>query len=274
MPYLGVEQFDLFHTLHSGQLFRFWNQDDWWWIAHQDQFFKIRQQKNRLSFQGTKRSTINSFFRLDEDHAQTRWAIRKDASIEQALLSCPGLRIMRQDPWECSMAFILSSNSNIKRIQGCMNKFAYSFGDPIELEGRIAFSFPTHQEFTKEELRGLRAGYRTKYLADASRILTPVFFDILKELPYAEARKTLCAVSGIGPKVADCILLFSLGRLDAFPVDVWIRKILQQTYKTGKTTDQKLSVFGRNYFGPLAGYAQQYLYHWGRIQAGKVSVVE
>lgn len=258
MPSLSTELFHLRETLESGQIFRFWPSGTGFLVAHRGDVFTVSQNRDTLSFTDIKRKSLINFFRLDEDHHATISSIGKDTVMKQALGQHAGLRILRQDPWECSISFICSSLSNIKRIRQNMELLCTKYGTPT---GSVAL-FPAQSQLPKRI--SIRAGFREKYLAKAKNMLTEEFFAQVRELPYPEAKKQLMTVPGIGSKVADCILLFSFDRLEAFPVDVWIKRIVEQQYLKQKTPEKKIEEFGRSYFGSYAGYAQQYLYHWGR----------
>ena len=258
MPFLTTSLFDLQQTLDSGQLFRYWKTDHGFIVAHHTRVFTIGQNGNKITFSGIPRKVLVHFLRLDENHATTLKHIGKDPFIRKTFVHCKGLRILRQDPWECSLSFICSSLSNIKRIRQNIELLSSKHGtqtDTVPL-------FPTQQQLP--ERISIRAGFREKYLAKAKNILTKDFFDELRQLPYAEAKKQLMTVPGIGSKVADCILLFSLDRLEAFPVDVWIKRVMEEQYLKKPTPARSVEEFGRTYFGTSAGYAQQYLYHYRR----------
>ncbi|MFH0897446.1 MAG: hypothetical protein V1850_05310, partial [Candidatus Bathyarchaeota archaeon] len=199
-----------------------------------------------------------------------------------------GLRITRQDPWECIVSYICATFSNISRIKGMILNLSRKFGREIAYDGLTFYTFPSRESLVKATLSDLSncgLGYRAKYVQSASEIIKNLKLNIedLKRLTYSEAKRELLMLPGIGPKVADCILLFSLDRLEAFPVDVWIRKILSKHYsqhfadsrpltREGLTTGryEQISAFGRAYFGEYAGYAQEYLFHYYRRHSAQV----
>ncbi len=176
----------------------------------------------------------------------------KDELLKSAVEKFPDLRILRQDPWIALISFILSQNNNIKRIKGLYDTIARNYGHEVEPG---YWSFPTPEEFsraTQSELRDLRVGFRDKYLIDA--ISKAELLEGINDLPYEEAEKRLMSIKGVGTKVASCILLFGCHRMEAFPVDVWIRKVLD-TYYPGKDL---------SYFEPYPALCQQYLFSMAR----------
>ena len=184
-----------------------------------------------------------------------------------------GLRLLRLDPWECFVAFICSANSNIPKIHQNMESMAKSFGEPLSIDGQVRCSFPSPAklaEVGEQPLRDLGLGFRAKYVAAGSRMVADGDLDLdeLVKTPYAEAKECLMTVPGIGPKVADCILLHSLDKLEAFPIDVWVRRALSEWYFPGMKppTDRVMLEWAQDYFGDLGGYSQLYLFHGRRLQ--------
>ncbi|HXX94463.1 MAG TPA: hypothetical protein VEN81_12575, partial [Planctomycetota bacterium] len=193
-------------------------------------------------------------------------ALRRDPKLRPAVERHPGLRLLRQDPWECTAAFILSIASNIPRIRRNVADLARTYGEPQTL-GRIESpAFPRPHELGGEpDLRRLRLGFRAAYLVGSARLARGGILEEVEGLPYEEAREILMVMPGVAEKVADCILLFAFGHRGAFPVDTWIRKAMTELYFGGRRTpDPALRAFAQERWGDLAGYAQQYLYHWSR----------
>ncbi len=200
---------------------------------------------------------FSEYLDLDRDYA----AISKELSalspvMQQACALVPGVRILKQDPWETLCSFIISQNNNIPRIKGIISRLCESFGTPC---GNGQFAFPSAQVLAAqslETLAPLRSGFRAKYLLDAAQKVASGKLKLaeLENAPLPEARQALQTVSGIGPKVAECVLLYGLGRLEAFPVDVWIGRAMTQLFP-GKSPE---------FFGPYAGIAQQYLFCYCR----------
>ena len=176
------------------------------------------------------------------------------------------MRLLRQEPWETLISFIISSNNNIKRIRSCIENLCRTSGREIQ-PGCGYYTFPGPEALAQTTLTVLREGcnlgYRHNYVADTAREVfeSPHLLLDIAALSYPDARKRLMKLPGVGPKVADCILLYSMGKLEAFPIDTWIRKIIQDNYFNGeKVSLSKMRTFARQRFGPFAGYAQLYLF--------------
>jgi N-glycosylase/DNA lyase len=176
------------------------------------------------------------------------------------------MRLIRQDPWECLVSFLCSSAKAIPHIRSILELLSRSCGKKIVFGNQIVYSFPEPHCFRDtQQLEPVRAGFRAEYLVKASRSIDREKLMSLKGLPYEEARGKLMELPGVGKKIADCVLLYSLDFLQAFPVDTWIAKGLQKVYFGGKKTgEKKMEEFVSDHFGPYAGYAQLYLYHYWR----------
>jgi N-glycosylase/DNA lyase len=282
MPKLTVNNFNLVHTLECGQIFRVKKIDDWYYINARDKFFKVRQQGNEsviargeapkqscLEFHGVKEGFLNRFFSLDEPLEQILAEINKDKHINAAITQYHGLRLIRQDPWECFISFICSPASNIGKITSTLDKLSEYFGRRHTLDGVQSYAFPEPGRINNTaKVKKSGAGFRTRYIIEANKdgvAWTNSFVRVLKTLPYEQAKKELKKILGIGDKVADCILLFSLGFTEAFPVDVWIKKVIQELYFNNQPVpNREIGDFARSYFGKYAGYAQEYLYYYRR----------
>lgn len=196
------------------------------------------------------------YFDLETDYASMAAVFSKDPTLEKACRAAGGIRLLRQDPWEALCCFIISQNNNIPRIKGIVSRLCEQFGEPLA-EG---FAFPRPEALagrTAEELSPLRAGFRAKYILDAAEKAASGALPLtdLETMPMDEARALLTTIHGVGPKVAECALLYGLHRLEAFPVDTWIKKALARYYPDG--------------FPPFAeprGVAQQFLFHYIRTQ--------
>ena len=186
-----------------------------------------------------------------------------DPQIHQALDAHWGLRLIRQDPWECMVSFILSAYNNIPRLTGMLARLAESFGEPL---ADRQYRFPKPEviaRVSQRDLRKLGLGFRAPYIEEAARRVAEGRPDLnrLQALEEDRLREELLKIPGVGEKVVECILLFAYGRTGAFPVDVWIGRTMRAWYfRRRKVTDRKIREFARNYFGPHCGWAQQYLY--------------
>jgi N-glycosylase/DNA lyase len=283
---LGVP-FNLDVTLCCGQAFRWDKRGDWWFGVVGDQVVKVRQTAEALEFEGNVDDIfIRSYFSLDHDLQQISREIGRDAYVRAAMREFWGLRILRQPTWECLISFICATYKSVAAIRLMLNKLAVKFGEKVVFDGYDFYSFPSSEKLAAASLRDLEScglGYRAKYVQETSRQIDVGGPDLeaLRRLPYDQAKKELYKFAGVGSKVADCVLLFSMDKLEAFPVDVWVKRILLRHYAerlpdavVKKLSSQKnftnaeyekLNRFGREYFGKYAGYAQEYLYHNERM---------
>jgi N-glycosylase/DNA lyase len=263
---LRIPCFSLRHTLECGQFFRFTKVFDTYVIQSSDRIFSIRQSGKFLFYEGIEEPFVIQFFRLDEDLDSIYKEIDQDPVIHQAIEQYRGLRMIRQDPWECLISFLCSSAKAISHIRSMIEVLCKSSGKKISWENYVGYGFPEpHCMETPLQLEPVKAGFRTKYLVKASQCIDRSLLLSLRSLSYEEARKQLMSLPGVGKKVADCTLLYSLDYLEAFPMDTWIRKGLQKFYFRGKKTGEKtMEEFVSDHFGPYAGYAQLYLYHFWR----------
>lgn len=209
------------------------------------------------------------YFDLDLDYAALEAAFLKDPVLAKALPSCRGMRLFNQDPFETIISFIISANNNEKRIRGIVDRICTLAGHPIKsVFGDTLYAFPTPEALAslgEARLRELGAGYRAAYIANAAKKIADGFdLAAVAQLKDTEARKRLMELDGVGPKVADCILLFAYNRKAAFPKDVWIRRVLAELYGLEAKTDAVLEAFVQKQFGAYGGIAQQYLFHYAR----------
>jgi len=266
--------FSLDQTLGCGQVFRWERTDDgWWYGVVGGKVIKIRQNESNIVFEGAKTAFIRHYFSLDLDLEEIIKTIDLDPFIHAAISKCTGLRLVRQPPWECTVSYICSTNSNIPTIRRRIASIAEQFGKPIEFEGKTWYTFPEPSSISCGGVEGLtecRLGYRQPYVFGTSCSVfdEKKWEETIRNLPYEEGREELMKLHGIGPKAADCILLFAFQKYEAFPVDVWIRRIMQQNYltdlnlKAGLTNRDynTIRLFAREHFGEYCGYAQEYLY--------------
>ena len=200
------------------------------------------------------------FLDLDRDYGAYAAAFKDDPTLAAAAKIAGGIRILRQDPWETLCSFIISQNNNIPRIKGLVERISQTYGEPVESPRGAVYSFPTAErlaEVSEEDIFALKTGFRAKYISDAARRVASgdVSLDAVAKMPTPDAERELCRIKGVGPKVAACTLLFGFGRGDAFPVDVWVRRVLDEYYPDG---------FDIAALGDMAGIAQQYLFYYRR----------
>ncbi len=278
--------FNLGFTLCCGQVFRWEKKGEWWYGVVKGKVFKIRQRGHELEFENIDEDFIRDYFGLNEDLEKIANQIAKDRNIKEALKEFKGLRIVRQDPWECLISYICATYKNISAIKHMLLNLSQKFGEKVTFNGNEFYTFPVPARLataTSTDLKKCGLGYRVSYVYETAKKVHENDFDFerLRNLPYEKAKKELANFPGVGLKVADCVLLFSLGKLEAFPVDVWIKRAILKFYSKHFSSDflekigeksltssqyAKLNMFGRSYFGEYAGYAQEYLYHHQRTQ--------
>jgi N-glycosylase/DNA lyase len=192
--------------------------------------------------------------------------IGKDSFIRRAIELYRGLRLIRQDSWECLISFLCSSAKNIPHIKCIVEQLCRHYGKAVSLGNYRGYGFPSMDQISESrDLGGIKAGFRTRYLLEAGRRAKSMDLNTLRKLEYHDAKRELMIFPGVGEKIADCVLLFSLDFTEAFPVDTWVRKAMHRGYHRDKRlTDRAIREFACHYFGRYAGYAQQYLYQFAR----------
>ncbi len=274
-------------TLCCGQVFRWDKLGGWWYGVARDKVFKIRQVKDKIEYANIDQRFVEHYFALDEDLERILDSINKDPHINKAIEQYWGLRIIRQDPWECLISYICATYKSIPAIRHMLNNMARKFGEKVNYDGREFYTFPEPERLcdaSEIDLASCGLGYRAKYVLATTKRVCQEGFDLetLKKLPYLEAKKQLMEFPGVGAKVADCVSLFALGKTEAFPVDVWVKRVILNRYSEklpaklyqklsshdslSSSDYEQLNTLGRSYFGKYAGYAQEYLYHWERMQ--------
>ncbi|MBQ7028349.1 MAG: DNA glycosylase [Ruminococcus sp.] len=250
--------FDLDETLDCGQAFRWKKIPSDFKSAYEGSFLndylRISQtEKNEFIFHNTDESVFlnkwKDYFDFDTDYSELKRTFSEDETLSKACEFAGGIRLLRQDSWECLISFIISQNNNIPRIKGILGRLCEHWNGKFPTSSQLA-------EETPDSLSFLRSGFRAKYICDASQRTAGGITDLgtIASAPINEARKSLMEIKGVGPKVAECVLLFGMHRTEAFPVDVWIRRVLEQFYPDGFP----------EFAAPYGGIAQQYLFHYIR----------
>lgn len=254
---------DFRRTLSCGQTFRWFERDGWFYIHHAGRLFRAREP---FEVEGIPRAEAERYFSLDHNLEAIEASFPRDTVLRRAMDAFRGIRILRQDPYETLLSFILSACSNIPRISRNLDSIARRFGSPVHCNGVVSHRLPTPETpLSASVLRRLGTGFRAPFLAAAQRFAHPGFFAQIRTLSTPDARQALCEIPGAGVKVADCVLLFAYGRLEVFPIDTHIRKLMTREYFKGRRVpDREIAALARDRFGPWAGYAQQFLYAWSR----------
>lgn len=273
----NVEDFDLGQTLECGQCFRFNKiKDNEYIIVAYHIMQRVGQVQDTVIFYDCDIDTFNNvwyeYFDFETNYKEIKdYLLKYDDKLKEAIEKKNGIRILKQEFFENLLSFIISQNKQIPHIMKIVDDIANKYGDKLgEYEGREYYSFPTVEQLkgaTEEDFKELKTGFRAPYLMDAIRMVADGSINIesFSDLTTLEVEKELIKIKGVGTKVANCVLLFSLGRRDAFPVDVWIQRIMEELYYNGEKTKKEVIIdFVKEHFGEYGGYAQQYLFYYAR----------
>jgi len=279
MQTIKADHFSLADTIECGQTFSWIREGEGYINADVGQVVYVEQHGNKLHYETSERNIdLKRLFRLDDPLPQIQDEIAKDRIMKESIDFAPGLRLVSDEFFPCLISFILSIQSNIPRMHGCMHALRRKYGPIYEFREKTFYGFPSPEQLntaSEKDLKDLMFGWRSSFIVrtTASILSKEVDLQELVNLNYAEAHKRLKSLHGVGNKVADCVCLFSLGHLEAFPIDVWIQKMINQYYDIFKTSGEsysKRSLAAREYFGRYAGYAQEYLYNYARSREGKL----
>ena len=258
-------------TLNSGQVFGFKKGPDGSFsgnlLGHPSQISHTNGQLSIASEYSHSIDKVRSYFDLSQNLDTVYQVLENELPLRPALKAYRGLRVLRQDPWEALACFILSSNNNVKRIQGIHKNLCAYFS---RRAGRLADTFPSAHEIASSHeriLRELGLGYRAPFLLHTAKFLSrnDLYLEQIRSAEHSEALSRVLAFPGIGPKVADCVLLYGFHRLDTFPVDVWILRAMRKIYfRNRRVSEQRVHDFGRKRWGAWSGYVQQYIFHGAR----------
>ncbi|MBQ3563675.1 MAG: DNA-3-methyladenine glycosylase 2 family protein [Clostridia bacterium] len=258
---------DIAKTLDCGQAFRFSESDGVWRGVAMGRALSLTQEGNKITLFDVNEEEFNSlwrgYFDLDRDYEMIKSSVSSNEILKKATDFSDGIHILRQEPWEAVCSFIISANNNIPRIKGIISRLCENFGFKIA-DG--LFTFPSAERIaalTLDDLAVIKSGFRAKYILDAAQKFSSNQIDVeaLYTLPIDEARNTLMTIKGIGPKVADCALLFGWGRVECFPVDVWIRRAMNHFFGENGLPSEAVE---------YAGIVQQYLFYWARTTGLKI----
>jgi N-glycosylase/DNA lyase len=269
----GGERLDLGLTLECGQVFGWHKYEDTYVGIIQGRPVALRQAGDRIEFtapDAIKAAAIKHYLGLDEQLEAIIKSVKVDPFMKRVLGSVKGLRLLKQEPWHCLCSYMLSSSNRVERIDKTVKEIGRRWGESHSIGGHEVHSLPEPAVLARCGESGIRAcgaGFRSPYLVRAAAKVADGTIDFarLGRLPYEEAKEILVTIDGVGDKIADCVLLFAFSKYEAFPVDVWIKKAIEKVYFDSETVNNKeIRRFAREHFGPYAGYAQEYIYHYAR----------
>ena len=265
------KNFNITDIFDCGQCFRFnkKGQNSYVGVAH-GKYIEITETSDSIVISSPNendyREIWHDFFDMDFDYSECIKGFSFDETLKKAASSASGVRILHQEHWEALCSFIISQNNNIPRIKGIIESMCQQLGEHVytDSEGKKHYSFPTPQSVLnagEQKIFDLKTGFRAKYIIDAAKMVceNKINFDDIEKMSTDDALSKLCEIKGVGPKVASCVLLFSFRKYDCFPIDVWVKRILEKYYPDFP---------GKEYFGKYAGIAQQYLFYYERCING------
>ncbi len=274
----AVRDYDLAATLASGQAFRWRERADWWEGVVAARWVRLRQTGAGVIAQTSMLTSdwewLAHYLQIEVDLGSVLSSFPADEPMRMAVTACRGLRLLRQDPWECLASFILSSTKQIVQIQQIVALLCERFGAalPVPPGHEAVFSFPSAARLAacaESDLRGCKMGFRAPNLLRTAQMISSADVNLasLHTRTVEEAREELVKLPGVGNKIANCVLLFAYGFQQAFPVDVWVMKALRELYfSKRRVSTKRLARFTATHFGVNAGYAQQYLFHYMRTR--------
>lgn len=296
----GVKNFNLKHVFECGQCFR-WNrsEDGYIGVAY-GKVVELVQKDSDIVIRNASLEDFENiwrdYFDLDRDYTEIKRILSKDPLLKESVEFGSGIRILNQEPFEALISFITSANNQIPRIKAIIEKISRAYGEEIKYKGISYYTFPSAEKLnqaTVEDLRGIGLGFRDKYVYDTTDAVVKgklafvkknngeklnedeanhlnFHLDTIVAMDHVSCHKSLSKYSGVGPKVADCIMLFSMRKQEAFPVDVWVKKAMIHFYNAPEANLTKIRKFGQETFGELSGFAQQYLFYNARENKIKI----
>jgi len=276
----NIDSFRLKDIFECGQCFRWNKNDDGSYIGViNNTVVKVQQYENRIEFTGSDNSefekVIKDYFDINTDYSNYKKdLIKVDQYMAESVEFGNGIRILNQDLWETIISFIISANNNIPRIKKIIENLSRTYGNKIVFEEKEYYSFPTMQSLSKasiQDLRKLGLGFRDKRIFNTTKMIMSgkINLDGIKNMQDTDLmREKLLELDGVGPKVADCILLFALHRFDVFPIDVWVRRVMNDLYihctEEDRVNKREILKLADEKYGKIKGLAQQYLFYWKR----------
>lgn len=278
----NIKSFEPKHIFECGQCFR-WNLDENenYIGVIKDGVLKVEKKENKIIITGVIidnkdiKDICKEYFDLDNNYEDIKMQLSKiDDNLKNSIAYGYGIRILKQDLWETIISFIISANNNIPRIKGIIERLSKNYGKEIIWNNKSYYTFPTKEEMSNvsvDELRKLGLGFRDKRVYDTTHILlenSKILENLEKEENTEKVREQLLELPGVGPKVADCIMLFALKRFEVFPIDVWVRRVMNDLYikeeDETKVNKRQIENLAKEKYKKLAGLAQQYLFYWRR----------
>lgn len=275
----NLENFDPEHIFECGQAFRWERQEDGsYTVVAFNRVINVSLDEEDVLIKNTNLADFENiwmdYFDLNVDYKSMQDTFNEDPIMQEAIAYGKGIRILQQDPFETTISFIISANNRIPQIKKSIELIARTYGEPIGFyEGKEYYAFPSPKALAQVDVLELReicrVGFRDQRIVDVSKMVASGDLDlnILKERDREDIKNVLIALPGIGPKIADCITLFAYNKKDSFPVDVWIKRVMEFLYFKADVNKNKLGMLSREKFGPYAGLAQQYLFYYGRENA-------
>ena len=272
----NVADFDPKHIFECGQCFRWRAEEDGSYTGvAMGKVINVKREENNVIIDNTTKEDYENiwrdYFDMDTDYGKIKSTLKEfDEYLDKAVDFGWGVRILRQDSWEMLISFIISSNNRIPMIQRAIENLSERYGKLIgEYRGKKYYAFPTPEELnkaTQEEIRECKTGFRDKYIKSTCESVVELGLDVkdFRKLSTEDCCKELKKFNGVGPKVCDCIALFGMQKIDTFPVDVWVKRVMQEFYIEEDMSLPKMRKFALEKFGDIAGYAQQYLFYYAR----------
>ncbi|WP_054873678.1 DNA-3-methyladenine glycosylase family protein [Oxobacter pfennigii] len=275
----NIRDFEPKHVFDCGQCFRWYEEGDGSYTGVvQGRVINVKKDGQTLVLDNTDKKEFDGlwydYFDMGRDYGKIKNELSEDDTLKEAIGFGEGIRILKQDEWETLISFIISANNRIPMIKRAIKEISEKWGKPVVYKGNTYHSFPSPQDLkdaSVEDFESCHTGFRAKYIKKTVEMVINKEIDLynLKNLTYAEARNELMKLPGVGPKVSDCILLFSMYYYEAFPVDVWVKRVMQHFYLAPDVSLPKIEKFGQEKFKKLAGFAQQYLFYYARDLKGK-----
>ena len=279
----NIRDFELKHVFECGQAFRWYPDDDesYTGIAKQ-RVINVKKVRDTLIISNTNIEDFKNiwyeYFDLGRDYGELKKELSEDKVLGDAIKFGEGIRILKQDEWEILISFIISANNRIPMIKRAIKVICEKWGNPLEYNGKKYYTFPTPKQLgaaSVNDLEDCSVGFRAKYINKATQMILNGDVDLynLKKSDYVNARCELMKLPGVGPKVSDCISLFSMQHYESFPVDIWVKRVMQYFYLTPDVSLTKIQKYAQDKYKNLAGFAQQYLFYYARDMKGKEIII-